>query len=227
MSSVMAALRRTGGAFGPVVRRRAVVYAVVAALVVGGLVTARVHSGGASGRPSAQAGVGGPGGTGNGNGSGPNGHNNSGISGATPSAGGQPGQSPGAANGPGAHGTPSPTFKPLPTPKQGDAVTGRADVLHSNCAEGYEPGQQCTVYYGGTYELFSQPTGKIIFQVTIDGVQADWQGYVAPKGAFRFGGNLKFTVPPHAKKIVYQSLLEDATGKVLAQSPEQITYGYG
>lgn len=222
----MAALRRTGGAVGPVVRQRRVVYAMVAVLVVGGLVTARVHSGGASGGPSAQAGAGGLGGTGNGNGAGLIGHSNSGVSGATPSAGGQPGQSPGA-KGTGAQSTPTPSFKPLPTPKQGDVVSGRADVLHSTCAEGYEPGQQCTVYYGGTYELFSQPTGKIIFQVTIDGVQADWQGYVAPKGAFRFGGNLKFTVPPHAKKIVYQSLLEDATGKVLAQSAEQVTYGYG
>jgi hypothetical protein len=229
MSSVLAALRRTGGVVRPAVRGwRAIVLPVVAALAVAGLLVAHFHPAGLFGGTSgAQASTGGPASVGAG-GNGPNGtgqSENGGSAGSTSSPGSQTSQ--GGSSDTKSGSTPKPSGSPIAKPTPSDGISGGANVLHSDCADGYEPGAQCTVYYQGNYQLASQPTGKVVFEVVIDGTVADSQLYVAPGGPHRFGGNLKFTVPPHAKKIVYDCMLEDATGKVLVKSQPQVTFGYG
>ena len=209
------------------------VYALggVAVLLVFGLLTARFHIagiGGGSGSGSngsalAGAGNGSNGHSNNGNGSKGSGANGALANGATPSASATASSGSGSGSG---------NPKSSPTPKQtipaaADSINGSADYLQSDCGSGYEPGAKCTVYYHGLYDLVSQPTGKVVLEVIIDGVVSGTTTYVAPAGPHRFGGNIVFTVPEHAKKIVYQSLLEDATGKVIQSSKQQVTAGYG
>lgn len=210
-----------GGLVRPALRPwRLAVLALVAVLAVGSVL--HLHSSGSSNGgskgPSLAASVspgasGGtqPGGGAHGSGTG----SGAGGGAATPSGQGAKGGKAGA----------SPT--PLPTRAPQDWIYGNADVLGSTCGQGYEPGTKCTVYYHGMYNLATKPTGGVVFEVIIDGTVVATGSYVAPKGEYRFGGDLQFKVPDHAKKIVYQSLLEDPTFKVLASSPQQVTYGYG
>lgn len=229
MTGVMGVLRRTGTALRPAARgwRIGAVIAVVLLVALASVVRfhpAGVLGGGGGGKGPALAGTGdgssgkdSSGASGNGTGNQPNG-----IAGA---AGGQS-PSPKAGGGAtgGGHSSPTPSIA-MPTPS--DGVYGTADVKLSNCAGGYEPNTQCAVYYHGVYELASHPSGKLIVEVLIDGAVAKQDTFVAPSGAHRFGDTIKFNVPEHAKKIVYQSVLEDSNGKVLVTSPPQNTYGYG
>ena len=225
---MVTALRRTGGMMRPALRpwRLAILLVVVIGLAVASAV--HLHSGN-GGKGTALTGSGTSGQNGANNGALPGTGSNSGSSSGTGNgsgngagangASGQGGQSGGA------HGTPTPSAYPGQTPS--DSVFGHAELLQSNCAAGYEPGTQCTVYYHGVYELISKPAGKLVLETIIDGTVVAGFDYVAPPGGHQFGNNMKFTVPPHAKKIVYKSLLEDANGKVIASSPDQVTYGYG
>ena len=202
----------------------------VVALVVMGLLASRLHiagiGGGSSSGSNGSALAGQPG-SNAGGGNGQNGNSANGILGN--GANGSPSAAPAASGTPsGSGGGP----KASPTPKQTvpaatDSINGSADVLQSNCGSGYEPGTTCNVYYHGLYDLASKPAGTLVMEVIIDGVVSGTQSYAAPGGPHRFGGALKFTVPPHAKKIVYQSFLEDVTGKVIVASHEQDTSGYG
>ena len=221
------AVRRAGGVLRPAMRPwRLAALAAVVAIGVGLALGMHLHSSGGGRGPALAAGAGpntGPvhGGQGGSNGGSPNAGSGNGT-GSSPSpsssASGQKGKA-------GAQATP--THFPMPTGTPADYVAGNADVLHSNCGLGYEPGAQCTVYYNGYYALVTRPTGRLMFNVTIDGTVANSVDWVAPGGGHRFGDNLKFTVPAHAHKIIYQSFLEDATGKVIASSSQQVTYGYG
>lgn len=231
MTAVVAALRRTRVVIRPALQGwRLLAAPAVAILLVAGLLAAHFHPAGLFGGSSASQGTasrtGGPGAAGNAGGPG-NGSGAGGVGGSI--SNGQGTAAPaGGSNGAGkGSSTPAPAHTPFATPTPTDTIYGKADVLQSDCADGYEPGQVCTVYYHGVYDLISQSAGKVVFEVVIDGVPANSQAYVAPGGAHRFGGNLKFTVPPHAKQIIYDCMLEDATGKVIIKSAPQTTYGYG
>jgi len=232
VSTVFSALRRTGAVVRPAIRgwRLSALGAVVVLLALGSV--ALFHPGGMLGGSSSGGGnkssltAGNPGAGANGSG---NNGQPGGPGGVQPTAGsgGPTGQSlPGAGNGNGGSKS-SPTKSPAPIPTPQDSLYGTADVIQSNCGSGYEPGQQCSVYYHGLYSLVSQPTAKLDIEVIVDGVVLNTVTYVAPPGGHRFGGQLKFTVPPHAKKIVYQSFLRNATGGTIVASPPQNTYGYG
>ena len=234
MSSVAAALRRTGAVIRPALRGwrlsafgGGLVMLVLAMLLLahpGGMFRGGSSNGGHN--PSLTAGK--PNGTNGSTGSdvngigsgGPNANANGvGANGATPtpSAG---------VNGTGAKPGSSP--KPQQTmPQPTDSLYGTADYLMSDCGAGYEPGETCQIYYHGIYNLVSHPTAKLDIEVIVDGAVLNTVTYVAPPGGHRFGGELKFTVPPHAKDIFYQSFLRDATGKTIIASPVQKTYGYG
>jgi hypothetical protein len=215
---------------------RAIALSAFAAIAVAGLLVARFHpagllGGGASGAQAKAPGSGGSSSAGN---LAPAGNKSGGGVDADGAAAGETGQ--GGAGASDAKGTgvggsnsspPAAAKTPPATPTAGDIIYGKPDVLQSNCAAGYEPGQQCTVYYHGSYQLVSQPAGKVVYEVVIDDVVANAVTYVAPGGAHRYGGNLKFVVPPHAHKIVYDCMLEDASGKVLVKSAPVTTYGYG
>jgi hypothetical protein len=231
MSTVIAALRRTGVVVRPAMRgRRAIAATAAALLVVAGLLVAHYHPAGLFGGSGAQAsatGTGSGGGAAGSAGNGGSGNNGSGSNGAAAAANGQGANGANAKSGAHTSTSPTPAHTPVATPTPTNTIYGKADVVQSNCADGYEAGQQCSVYYHGVYDLISQAAGKVVFEVVIDGVNANSQTYAAPAGAHRFGGALKFTIPPHAKKVVYDCLLEDASGKVLTQSAPQTTYGYG
>jgi hypothetical protein len=220
MSNVLSAMR-------PALKpwRLAVLLVVVVGLAVASVAHLR-SSGDGGGKGAALTATGG-GQNAAGSGGGQNGkaatNGNSGNSNGGANPNGAPAEKGGAAtNKPG----PSGSAYPAPTPR--DSVFGHAEVLQSNCAGGYEPGTDCTVYYHGIYELVSKPAGKLVLEVAIDGTVAGGYTYAAaPVGGHQWGNNITFTVPQHAKKIVYKAMLEDTTGKVIAGAPEQVTYGYG
>jgi hypothetical protein len=124
-----------------------------------------------------------------------------------------------------AQGSPGTSSTAIPTP--GDTIGGTADVKLSDCAMGYDPGSTCHVYNHGRYYLQSTATATLLISVTIDGNVAASKTFVAPGGAHQYGFTMVFTIPEHAKKIVYQTFLKDATGKVLASTNPIETAGYG
>jgi len=232
VSQMAAALRRTGAAVRPALRGwRMYALGAVALLLLLGVLTLRFHvagigASGAGASSSAAGGAAGGGASGGGGagGSGGGAQANAANGGQGGSGSGSSGANPTGSPKAGTR-TPPPSSAPLPTPA--DSINGTADVLQSDCGGGYEPGSQCNVYYHGLYDLVSQPTAKLVIEVIIDGTVSGTQTYVAPPGGHRFGAKVTFTVPPHAKKIVYQSFLEDATGKVIVASKQQTTAGYG
>ena len=181
---------------------------LAALMLAGGVATGVLGSSGLAGRPGA-AGAAGAGGT---------------RVGAVAAASPTPGRAA-------AQVAATPSIQPTPwqpsIPPHPDQIVGKAAMQTSNCLQGYEPGATCYVHYTGRYYLQSHDSGKIVIEVSIDGITATSQTYTCPKGGKGFYANLKFKVPQHAKEIDYKSFLETSNGQILASAVPQVTFGYG
>lgn len=166
------------------------------------------------GQDVAQAGNTGPG----------NGNDQSGHAGATaPSAAGASGSpKPGA----GSHGgasTPTPSVNPFPYKTPGDAVNVTPDMRQSNCWV-YPRNINCNVYVHGVEYLMSHPAGQVVVQVLIDSNVVASHTIPAPKGGYRYGWTMQFTIPSGKHDLAFEAIVEDTGGNVLAKADPYVIH---